>query len=493
MCSWRCLRLLLNDRMLTSRCLFVGLFALSIAVAQRERVRPLPRLRVSANHRFIAQENGQPFFYLADTAWELFHRLNRKEGADYLRIRAQQGFTVVQAVALSELDGLSVPNAYGKLPLIDRDPARAAVTPGSRPAVAAEYDYWDHVEYLIDEANRQGLYVGLLPAWGRWVVKDPRAPEDTVFTTANAFTYGEFLGKRFGRKGVIWILGGDRPADGVEDVWRSMAKGIAIGVSGREDYDAVLMSFHPRGGGTSSAWFHNDVWLDVNMQQTGHGLAETVQPWKKIAADYALAPPKPVIDAEPLYEDHPLAFRSKTNGYSFDAHVRQRAYWDLLSGACGYTYGNHAVWQMYAPGRQPVNGPLMYWFEAVHRPGAEEMRFVRELVESRPLPPRVPDQALVTDDLTGADHIAAARGDDYAFIYDAQGRPFTVNMGRISGQRVKAWWFNPRSGDTTDAGEFPNSGTRDFKAPSEGFGSDWLLILDDASRNYPPPLRDHER
>jgi hypothetical protein len=225
------------------------------------------------------------------------------------------------------------------------------------------------------------------------------------------------------------------------------------------------------------------------MQQTGHGLAETVQSWKKIVADYVLTPPKPVIDAEPLYEDHPLAFRSKVNGYSFDAHVRQRAYWDLFSGACGYTYGNHAVWQMYTPGRKPINGPLMYWFEALHRPGADEMRYVRQLIESRPVLSRIPDQALVTDELQGADHIAATRGDDYAFVYDAQGRAFRLNLGRISGQRVRAWWFNPRSGDPSAAGEFANSGTHDFTAPSEGFGSDWVLVLDDSSKNYSPPRR----
>jgi hypothetical protein len=225
------------------------------------------------------------------------------------------------------------------------------------------------------------------------------------------------------------------------------------------------------------------------MQQTGHGLAETVQPWKKIAADYALTPPKPVIDAEPLYEDHPLAFRSKQNGYSFDAHVRQRAYWDLFSGSCGHTYGNHAVWQMYAPGRKPVNGPLMYWYEAIHRPGANEMRYVRELIESRPVLSRVPDQSLVADELEGADHITATRGDGYAFIYDAQGRPFTVNLGKLSGERLKCWWFNPRSGDSMDAGEIENRGTHDFTAPSEGFGSDWVLILDDVSKRYKGPAR----
>src|SRR4051794_36246332 len=137
--------------MLTSRWLCIGLLSLSLVATGSERVRPLPRLQVSSNGRFIVRDNGQPFFYLADTAWELFHRLNRKEGADYLRIRAQQGFTVIQAVALAELDGLTEPNAFGKLPLVDRDPARPAVTAGARPAVAAEYDYWDHLEYLVDE------------------------------------------------------------------------------------------------------------------------------------------------------------------------------------------------------------------------------------------------------------------------------------------------------------------------------------------------------
>jgi hypothetical protein len=460
--------------------------AIALDAASR---RTLPKLKVSPNHRFILQENGQPFFYLADTAWELFHRLDREQAAEYLRTRSQQGFSAVQGVALAETDGITAPNAYGKLPLVDRDPARPAVTPGSKPNRSDEYDYWDHVEYIVDEANRDGLYLAILPTWGRWVVKDPKAPGEVIFNVQNAETYGEFLGKRFGQKGVIWILGGDRSADGVEEIWRALARGIAIGTAGREDYDAVFMSFHPRGGGTSSTWFHKDAWLDVNMQQTGHGLAQVVQPWRKIGADYALTPPKPVIDAEPLYEDHPLAFRSKLNGYSLDAHVRQRVYWDVFSGACGVTYGNHAVWQFYAPGRKPVNGPLMYWYEAIHRPGANQMRYVRELIESRPVQSRVPDQSLVVNDLDGADYIAATRGDGYAFIYDAQGRPFSLDPSKIPASRLRCSWFNPRSGDTVSSEEIDTTGTREFIAPAEGFGSDWVLIVDDVSKNYPLPRR----
>src|SRR5690606_39045177 len=82
---------------------------------------PLPKLKVSENQRFLVTEDGKPFFYLADTAWELFHRLNREQAVQYLDVRASQGFTAIQAVALAELDGVEDPNAYGDLPLIAKD------------------------------------------------------------------------------------------------------------------------------------------------------------------------------------------------------------------------------------------------------------------------------------------------------------------------------------------------------------------------------------
>lgn len=462
------------------------LFALiALATVAWGQSKALPKLRVSENRRFLATAEGKPFFYLADTAWELLHRLDRKQAAEYLDKRAGQRYTAIQAVALAELDGVTDPNPYGDLPLIEKDPARPATTPGANFGDAKAYDYWDHVDYIIDQANARGMYIALLPSWGRWVNSGGRADESLI-TTANAQSYGEFLGKRYRSKGVIWIIGGDRTATGFEPVWRALAKGIAVGVAGKEDYDAVLMSFHPRGGETSSTWFHDDAWLDFDMHQTGHGLAEKVMSWAKIAKDYERTPVKPVLDGEPLYEDHPLAFRAREFGYSFDAHIRQRAYWSVFAGSAGHTYGNHSVWQMYAPGRRPVNGPLLYWYEAIHRPGADQMRHMRNLMESRPYFSRVPDQSLVVDALDGADKTVATRGDGYAFIYSAQGRKFTVNLGKISGDKVRASWFNPRTGTSMEIDEAANRGTREFVCPSEGFGSDWVLILDDASKRFAP-------
>jgi hypothetical protein len=461
--------------------------ALGSAASPAEPLLGAAPLSVSANRRFLVTADGQPFFYLGDTAWELFHRLNRAEATDYLKTRAAQGFTVIQAVALAETDGLTAVNAYGDVPLRDGDPAHPDVTPGSHPDRPAEYDYWDHVDFIVNEAARRGLRVAMLPAWGRWVT-DRQSNGKPAFTAANARSYGSFLGRRYRNKPIIWVLGGDRNADGVEDVWRAMARGIAEGVNGREDYTGVTMTFHPSGGRSSSQWFHNDRWLTFNMWQTGHGRAEDTRSWESIASDYARSPVKPVLDGEPLYEDHPIAFDAPKNGYSVDANVRQRAYWDTFAGAAGHTYGNHAVWQMYATGRAPINGPLYFWREAVHRPGAEQMRHLRALLESRPYLSRVPDQSLVTDSLQGSAHIQATRGDGYAFIYSGEGRAFTVNLGKTAGKTLTGYWYSPRDGAAFPiGGKIENRGTRAFTPPSTGFGSDWVLVLDDAARKFPPP------
>src|SRR5688500_8547445 len=100
-----------------------------------------PKLKVSENKRFLLRENGKPFFYLGDTAWELFHRLNREEAEKYLEDRAKKGFTVIQAVALAELNGLNDPNPYGHKPLIDNDPTKPDLKDGP------QNDYWDQVDH----------------------------------------------------------------------------------------------------------------------------------------------------------------------------------------------------------------------------------------------------------------------------------------------------------------------------------------------------------
>ena len=229
--------------------------------AQPARGATPPRLTVSANHRYLSTSDGKPFFYLGDTAWELFHRLNREDAALYLETRASQGYTVIQAVALAEEKGLTVPNAYGQRPLLDNDPLRPDLRPG--PAD----DYWDHVDWIVAKANALGLYVGFLPTWGdKWNRKWGVGPE--IFTPANAEAYGEWLGRRYKDAGLIWILGGDRPVETAahQETIRAMARGLRRG-----DQGTHLITFHPSGGSGSAEAFHAEPWLDFNMRQNGHG------------------------------------------------------------------------------------------------------------------------------------------------------------------------------------------------------------------------------
>nr|MDQ3010992.1 DUF4038 domain-containing protein [Acidobacteriota bacterium] len=322
------------------------------------------RLKVSDNHRFLVQANGSPFFYLGDTAWELFHRLNREEADRYLKNRASKGFTVIQAVALAELDGLNDPNAYGHRPLVDNDPVKPDVKDG------ANNDYWDHVDYIVKRAESMGLYIGFLPTWGdKWNKKWGVGPE--VFNVQNAGVYGEWLGQRYkDAPNIIWILGGDRPVE--NDVQKEIIRLMALGLR-KGDGGAHLMTLHPTGGQGSSEIFHNDDWLDFNMRQNGH-TPEFNPRYEQTRADYDRTPIKPVLDGEPIYEDHPVSFKAKEFGHSVAADVRRPLYWNLFTGACGHTYGHHSVWQMAQAGRNPVNNPLLPWQQAMDQPRAAQMQ-----------------------------------------------------------------------------------------------------------------------
>jgi len=468
-----------------ARIAIVSAIALLSGVLIANAQSPTSRLRISDNHRFLIYENDKPFFYLGDTAWELFHRLNREQADQYLEDRAKKGFSVIQAVAIAELDGHTDPNPYGHLPFVDLDPAKPAVKDGP------DNDYWDHVDYVVNKAESLGLFIGFLPTWGRYwhdKVKDGKP----LFTENNAEGYGEWLGQRYADKPIIWILGGDRGIDNEEQktVLRAMARGLRKGDGGKH-----LITLHPPGGNGSSTWFQNEEWLDFNMRQNGHQ-PEFTERYDKTRIDYDRTPIKPVIDGEPIYEDHPVSFNAKGFGHSIAADVRRPLYWDLFGGACGHTYGNHAVWQMWAPGRDPINNPLMPWNEAINQPGAGQMQFARRLIESRPSLTRIPDDTVIVTDRVatsvpgaGRYRFAATRDSDgtYAMIYVPVGRPFKVHMDAIKGPKVRAWWFNPRDGKARAIATFESRGEREFVSPDLGEMIDWVLVLDDASKEYPAP------
>jgi hypothetical protein len=201
-----------------------------------------------------------------------------------------------------------------------------------------------------------------------------------------------------------------------------------------------------------------------------------------------MPPVKPVMDAEPIYEDHPVCFNVKDLGTSNAYDVRMAAYLDLFSGAFGHTYGCHDIWQMYSSKNEPVNGPHIFWPEAMELPGANQMKHIRKLIESHPILDRIPEQSLIKENnYMAAERIQATRGNDYLFVYTAAGKPFTVILEKIEGDKLQSYWYNPRDGKTTAAEIIANKGERNYIPPSSGYGQDWVLVLDDAVKQYPRP------
>jgi hypothetical protein len=459
--------------LMSNKCVFV-FSGMIVLIASSSIIWSKP-LKVSENGRFLQYYDGSPFFYLGDTAWELFHRLNREEADVYLTNRTQKGFTVIQAVVLAERNGLDEPNPYGALPLKDKDP--------EKPIEA----YFEHVDYIVRKAESLDLVIGMLPTWGAyWSMNNPGK---VIFTEKNAWTYGKFLGQRYKNNSIIWILGGDHNIHTEKErkIIEAMASGLHTGDDGKH-----LITFHPRGPGLSSDYFHNAQWLDFNMYQSSHA-AHDHDNGLFAEQDYALKPPKPTLDGEPRYETIPVGFyfAGMNPQDRFDDYdCRQAAYWSLLAGACGHAYGNNNIWQMWTPGREAIISAIISWDEALDHPGAFQMGLVRRLFESRPYQKLVPNQSMIkAGPSSGGAKIRAACANDgsFAFIYSPRGKRFTLDKGVIQGKRVNEIWYDPRYGISYKIHGGDTKGFQTYTPPTKGRGCDWILILENAESNFPLP------
>ena len=461
------------------------------------------QIKVAPNKRFLETIDGKPFFWLGDTDWELFHRMTREEAVEFIDIRSEQGFNVLQAVALAEFNGIRQPNRYGDYPLNNEDPTELLVTPGNNPDNAYEYDYWDHVDFIINHAAEKGMYIGLLPTWGDKVTM-MWGEGPVIFNEKNAEVYGRILAQRYSKNwNIIWILGGDRPAiykrkindKEVEGndvaLWRAMAKGIED-VLGKE----AFITYHPSGGAyRTSNYIHNESWNDMNAFQSGHGSREAA-PWKWVTEDLSLTPLKPTLDMEPCYEDHPVnpwdGKWTRKRGYFTAYDVRARIYRDVFAGACGVTYGHHQIWQFLNTELNPPINPgdtIIGWKKAARAEGAGEMQYLKKLTLSRPYFTRIADQSLIKSPVgtTYLDLVYATRDESrsYALIYLPQNKPVKIDLGKISGATKNVYWYDVRTGKSIPSKSVKGNGVHTFTPPKEG--KDWVLVIDDASKKFETP------
>lgn len=437
-----------------------------------EKNAEFPKLKISENQRYFMTGENKPFFWLGDTAWLLFKNLGREETETYLEDRRQKSFNVIQVMTLHSLE---MANAYGDSALVNKNVAKPLTTPGNDSNDEDAYDFWDHVDFVVDRAAEKGLYVGLVPVWGTNVKNGGVSVEE-------AKIYAQFLTDRYGSKNnVIWLNGGDTHGDEKTEVWNTIGSTIKAGNSDQ------LMTFHPFGRMQSIDWFNGAPWLDFNMFQGGHrrydqddterGYGQDT--WRYIQEAYDLKPIKPTLDGEPSYEGIPQGLHDTLQPLWNANDLRRYGYWAVFAGGAGFTYGHSAVMQMHKSNdKSGAYGNKMLWSDAMNSAGAGQMVYLKDLMLKYPYFGRIPDQSLIANQGEKYDYITATRGTDYALIYTYNGRPLEINMGKISGAEVEAGWYNPGTGKSMPIGTVDNTEVQEFDPPGETKdGNDWVLVL----------------
>jgi len=421
-------------------------------------------LRVSDDNHYIVKQEGEAFLWLGDTAWEMIHRLNREEIDHYLEDRSEKGFNVIQTVILAEMDGLNTPNAYGHRPLLDNNP------------VMLNEEYFKLVDYVVEKAAKLDMYIGLLPSWGdkfnkRWGV----GPE--IFTIENARKYGELIAGRYvTADNIIWILGGDRipESDNHYAIVRAMAQGI------RKVDSLHLVTYHPSGAQLAADYF-NESWLDIDMFQSGH--SSKAKEYSYVIESRNINPARPVVNGEARYENIPdRCWEDDSNPRLDAADARVSAYWSIIAGAAGYTYGCNDIWQMYDEKHVPAINADTHWKEALDFPGALQMGYMKKIFEKLPWQEMKYDPSLVLNPNPETESFSVAaigENKNFMLIYTPEGDDLRVDPGKLETDTVVGAWYDPRTGLLETTGVYNNRGTVVFCPPASGRGNDYLLILAD--------------
>jgi hypothetical protein len=435
------------------------------------------KLQISDNQRYLQHENGKPFFWLGETAWLMPSRTNRDEVNFFMNTTRKNGFNIVQISVLHEIKAM---NEYGHWALPNGFDFSKTDIPG-------QYNYWQHVDYIIEQAAKNGIYIGIVCIWGSNV-------QQNKLTVENARQYGTFLAERYMKyPNIVWIIGGDVRGDAGTEVWQTLAKTI------RSIDSTHLMTYHPRGRTMSATWFNNEKWLDFNMFQSGHRrygqrmgdgdypIEENTEEdnWRFVERSLAVKPMKPVLDGEPSYEGIPHGLHDFNEPLWKAEDVRRYAYWSVFAGAFGHTYGNNSTMQMLRPGYSPSYGATKPWWESINDDGCRQMKYLKKLMLAFPFFDRIPDQSVLTGN-NGAQYerVIATRGNDYILIYNYTNRKIEVDLTKISGKRKKAWWYEPTNGNIEPIGELNHDKHTFLHDSGYRAGNDKVLIITDENVKY---------
>ena len=390
-------------------------------------------LKIGENGRHLAYADGRPFYYVADTPWQLLASLELAEAREYIDIRARQGFSALQLVAtpwsfddtaagwdFEGEHGQSRVNAYGEVPFFDADgrpPERTKDVRFDRPNDA----YWRHVDAVLHYLASKDMAAYFIPLWASNFSRH--------FSAEAHYAIGRTLGERYRRQAnLVWALGGDEAHVSTRK-YRYLLKGL------QDVRVTQLVTMHPRSGRSSAA--HLEAELDFHSVQAKGTVGDMV---RLVEADYRRRPVKPTFLTETWYEHD-------KNGGVFGIHrigttpAFRAHYWAArLHGGFGEGYGAWTNW---------LN--LSRWREDIQRPGARaiatHMRHILETVDWHNLTPDDDHLAVQGDARV---HAARSEASRTAVAYFESPAAARLNLEWFGGN-ARLVWYDPATGETVAA------------------------------------------
>ncbi len=430
---------------------FFLLFACLSVAAQTQVAFPL---KVSPDKRHLVDQNSTPFLYTSDSGWLLFVNMTEAETRQYFQKRKEQGFNTIHAM-LTAIPGKK--DRQGNEPFENYD------------FMKTNESYFKHIDRVVSIADSMNLLLAIAPLWYSCnACNDGWGSHPQKYMQRNgkekSYLFGQFVGNRYKKFGnIVWIIGGDEdPYGNLEEV-RNMARGL------KQADPQHLITYHAASSHSSTdVWPANESWLDFSMVYTYfRGFTKAwnkVQPdvYEASATEYRKTPARPFVLGESTYEGE--------HGPQGSAlQIRKQAYWAMLSGAAGHSYGS-PFWQVDEK-----------WNTYLDLPGANSLKHLNTLFQTFDWTTLVPDfsgdliakgnEKYATNDFaTGA----ITRDGKVAVIYVPSARSLTVNTAMLNGKLLIPTWYNPRTGEKRGADQYPVGYKMAFDSPD---ANDWVLIL----------------
>jgi len=415
--------------------------------------------KLSEDRRYFVYADGTPFFWLSDTAWNGVLRAKEDDWNQYLQSRRQQGFTAIQFVS-TQWRG-HTKDSHGETAFVGTE--RTRLNP----------QFFQRLDAKVAAINEHGLIAAPVVLWALGE-RDP----GRALSEEDAIRVARYIVARWGAYQVIWLLGGDGNYGGERaERWKKVGRAVF------SDQHPRLVTMHPCGQHWVADEFRHEDWFDFIGYQSGHGDSLNHLRWLVMgppATEWRKHPPRPIANLEPNYETHP-SYHSKKRFTDFE--VRRAAYWSLLvAPPAGVTFGHNSIWVWAEKPELPEGherlGTVAPWREGLCTPGILSMSALHRFFESITWWRLRPATELLVQQ-PGKENpqqfVATAKTDDgdLAVAYLPAGCSIALQTETLKRPAV-ARWFNPRTGEWTDAGKVIE-GTQNFTTPDN---SDWVLCVE---------------